>query len=162
MKTAGLVSGSLGTSKSRNAVYFSLVSPLDPNPDPKYKPCLHLKKHHDLLCVIDLEPAQSSLAIFQTVNGSSVRVLDKDHQTQRRIRKVRKSSKEKYEEPSPKKKSRYDQGQSSYHCQAPTLPCLRDSDAASVRWMAMFTTNTRTLGSACTCRRSSPLALMRG
>ena len=32
--------GGFGTSNGKKAVYFSLVSPLDPNPDPKYKPPL--------------------------------------------------------------------------------------------------------------------------
>ena len=36
--------------KENKPEYFSLVSPLDPNPDPKYKPYLHMKNHH----VIDL------------------------------------------------------------------------------------------------------------
>ena len=31
----------------RKAVYVSLVSSLDPNPDPKHKPQLHKKNHHD-------------------------------------------------------------------------------------------------------------------
>ena len=52
-------------------VCFSLVSPLDQNPDPKYKPCLHLKNHHHLLFVLILEAAQNPLDFFQqTANGS--------------------------------------------------------------------------------------------
>ena len=52
--------GGLGTIRSRQAVYFSLVSPLGQNPDPKYKPYLHLKNHHDFESVIDREAAQAS------------------------------------------------------------------------------------------------------
>ena len=70
-----------GTSKDRKTMYFSLVSPLDPNSHTKYKPYLHMKNHHDRLFVIDLESAQNSLEIHQTANGkclvlrhSSVRV----------------------------------------------------------------------------------------
>ena len=51
-------------------MYFSLVSPLDPNPDRKYQPYLHMKSHHDRLFVTDLEAAQDSLEFFQTANGS--------------------------------------------------------------------------------------------
>ena len=90
-----------GISKGRNAVYFSLVSPLDPNPDPNYKPSFHMKNHHDRWFVIDLEAAQNSLEFCQTANGSvpcfdtvlaelhsSGGVPRQDHQHQRRIRKV--------------------------------------------------------------------------
>ena len=84
--------------KVEKAVYFSLVSPLDSNPDPKYKPCLRLKKHHDRLFVIDLEAAQHSLEFSSAYEREclvlrhiSVRVLHKDQHPQRRIRKVRRS-----------------------------------------------------------------------
>ena len=49
-------------------MYFSLVSPLDPNP--KYKSYRHLKPHHELICVIDLEAVQESLEFYHTENGS--------------------------------------------------------------------------------------------
>ena len=62
--------GGFGTSRGGEAVYLSLVSPLDQNPDPKYKPYLHLKNHHDFLLVIDLEAARNSLEFDQTANGS--------------------------------------------------------------------------------------------
>ena len=62
--------GRFGTTRSRETVYFSLVSPLDENPDPNYKPYLHVKNHHDMLFVIDLEAAQHSLDFYQTTNGS--------------------------------------------------------------------------------------------
>ena len=55
---------------SRKAVYFSVVSPLDPRPDPKYKPYLHMKNHHERLFVMDLEAAQNSLGFYQTANGT--------------------------------------------------------------------------------------------
>ena len=47
--------------KAENAVFFSLVSPLDQNPGPKYQPYFNLKKNHDLMFVLDLEAAQNSL-----------------------------------------------------------------------------------------------------
>ena len=46
-------------------MYFSLVSPLDQNPGLELKPYFHLKNHHDLLCVFDLEAAPNSLDFFQ-------------------------------------------------------------------------------------------------
>ena len=68
----GRVPGGFGPSKGRKAVYFSLVSPLDPNPDPQYKPYFHMKNHHHRLFVIDLEAAHNSLELHQTANGSTV------------------------------------------------------------------------------------------
>ena len=62
--------GGCGASKGRKRVFFTLVSPLDPNPDPKYKPYLHMKNHHHRLVVIDLEAAQNSLEVYQSANGS--------------------------------------------------------------------------------------------
>ena len=59
-----------GLCKGRKAVYFSLVSTLDPNRDPKYKPYLNLKNHHDRLFVTDLEAAQNSVEFYQRANGS--------------------------------------------------------------------------------------------
>ena len=47
----------------------TLVSPLDQNPGPKLKPYLHLKNHHDLLFVIDLETAQNSLEFSKQRKG---------------------------------------------------------------------------------------------
>ena len=81
---------------------------------------------------------------------SSVRVPHKDHQSQRRIRKVRKSRIERRAVVSQEKRV------NTTTDSRPMLPCLHDRDAASRRWMAILTTNTRTLGSACTRRRSSP------
>ena len=52
---------------------FSLVPPLDQNPDRKYEPFFHLKKHYDLMFVIDLEAAQKSLDLHQTANGGVLR-----------------------------------------------------------------------------------------
>ena len=69
-RSGGLVSGGFGLSNGRKAVYFSLVSPLDPNPDQQYKPYLHMKNHHDRLNMIDLEVAQISQDFDQTANGS--------------------------------------------------------------------------------------------
>ena len=84
-----------GSSKGRKAVYFSLVSPLDPNPDRKYQRYLHMKSHHDRLFVIDLEAAQNSLEFFQTANGSvfcydtvPLEFLTKIINLKKRIRKV--------------------------------------------------------------------------
>ena len=51
-------------------VFFTRVSPLDPNPDPKYKPYLHMKNHHHRLVVIDLEAAKNSLEVYQSANVS--------------------------------------------------------------------------------------------
>ena len=81
------MSGVLGTNTGRKMVYFSLVPPLDPYSDPKYKPHLHMMNHHDRLFMIDLDAAQSSLEYCQTTKGSeclvlrhsSVRVTHKDH-----------------------------------------------------------------------------------
>ena len=56
--------------KGRTTVYFSFVSQLDPNPDPKYKPNFHMKNHHDRLVLIDLEAAQNLLEFHQTANRS--------------------------------------------------------------------------------------------
>ena len=49
-------------------MYFSLVSPLDQNLDPKCMPYLCLKNHHHLMFVIELESAQKSLEFHQTGN----------------------------------------------------------------------------------------------
>ena len=75
-------------------MYLSLVSSLDPNPNPKCNPYLHMKNHHDRWFVIVMEAAQNSLILLQTVNGSvlwlrhsSVRVPHNSHQPHRRIRK---------------------------------------------------------------------------
>ena len=62
-------------SKGRKTVYFSLVSPLDPYPDPKHKPYLHLKNHHGRWFVIDLEEVHNSLEFDQTANGSVRNVI---------------------------------------------------------------------------------------
>ena len=62
--------GGSGTSKGRKAVYFSLVSLLDPCPDPRYKSYIHTKNHHDRLFVLDLDAKQNSLEFYQTANGS--------------------------------------------------------------------------------------------
>ena len=61
---------SYGRNRGRKAVYFSLVSPLDQNPDPKYKPYIHLKCDHDFMFVIDLESAQNAIDFYQTAIGS--------------------------------------------------------------------------------------------
>ena len=46
------------------------LSPLDWNPDPKCKSYMHVKHHHDLIKVIDLEARQNSVEIFRTANGT--------------------------------------------------------------------------------------------
>ena len=56
--------------KAEEQVYFSLVSPPVPNGDPKHKPHIPMKNHHDRLCVIDLVEAQNSLEFYQTAKGS--------------------------------------------------------------------------------------------
>ena len=56
---------------NQDDLYLSLMSPMDPCPDPKYKPYLHMKSHHGRLCVIDLEAAQNSLDIFRQRTGVS-------------------------------------------------------------------------------------------
>ena len=61
IRSRRFVPGRFWLSKGRQAVYFSLVSPLDPNSDPKYKPYVHMRNQHDRLFVIDLEAAQNSL-----------------------------------------------------------------------------------------------------
>ena len=75
---------------------FSLVSPLDTCPDPKCKPYINMKNHHDRLFVVNLLATQNSLEFFQTANGcvlccdkSSGRVHHQDHRHQGWIRKVR-------------------------------------------------------------------------
>ena len=97
IKSGGRVPGGFGISRVRKAVCSSRVSSLDPNPDPKYKPCYHLNKHHDRLSEFDFDAAQNSLEFLSdsereclVLRHSSVRVPHKDHQSQRRIRKVRK------------------------------------------------------------------------
>ena len=55
--------GGFGTSNG-HAVYFSVVLPLDPNPDPRYKPYFHLKNRHGQLFVIEVEAAQNPLEFF--------------------------------------------------------------------------------------------------
>ena len=67
-----LVPGGCGTSTGRTAAYFSLVSPLDQNSDPKCKSYIHIKNHHVFSFVIDLEAVQNSLEFYQTTNGSVV------------------------------------------------------------------------------------------
>ena len=55
-----------GQKNGRKAVYFSVVTPLDQNLDPKYKLYTHA------MYVIALEAAQNSLDIYQTANGCGV------------------------------------------------------------------------------------------
>ena len=58
--------GVLGQNKGRKAVYIiSFVSPLDQNPDPNNKPYFQMKKHHDLMFVIELESSQNSFDLYQ-------------------------------------------------------------------------------------------------
>ena len=59
MESGEFVPGDFEQSKGRKAVHCSLVSPLDQNPETKYKPYIHQKSHHDQVFVIDLESAQS-------------------------------------------------------------------------------------------------------
>ena len=71
IQSGELVPGEFEQGKGRKAVHCSLVSPLDQNPETKYKPYIHQKSHHDQVFAIDLESAQSSLDLFsQTTNGS--------------------------------------------------------------------------------------------
>ena len=71
IKSGELVPGDFEQSKGRKAVHCSLVSPLDQNPETKYKPYIHQKSHQDQVLAIDLEAAQSSLDLFsQTTNRS--------------------------------------------------------------------------------------------
>ena len=93
--SGGLVSGGVGTSRGRN---FSLASPLAQNPNPKYKPYFHLKTHHDLLFMIDLDAAQNFAGSLPNsereclmLRRSPGRVPHQDHQHQRWIRRVRES-----------------------------------------------------------------------
>ena len=69
IKSGALLPGGFVQSKGRKAVYFSLASPLDQNPDTKYKPFLQLKKHYDMMFVLDLEAAQISLDVYETADG---------------------------------------------------------------------------------------------
>ena len=114
----------------RKAVYFSLVSSLDPSPDLKYKSQFHMKNHHGILFVIDLEAADRSLEFYQTANGNVLcydtipsefftKIINPNDGSERFAK-----AEYKEEQPSPKKKSRYDHGQSRNQCQRPTLPCL--------------------------------------
>ena len=109
--------GAFGTCKGRTAVYLSLVSLLDPCPDPTDKPNIHMKNHHDRLFVIDLDATQNSLEIYQTANGS---VLCYDTVPSDFLKKIinLKDGSERFgkeeckeEESSPTKKSRCDHGQ---------------------------------------------------
>ena len=62
--------GGFGQSKGRATVYFSLVSPLDQNCDPKLHPCIHLKSYyHHISFVINLESVQNSLFFLQKKNN---------------------------------------------------------------------------------------------
>ena len=96
IQSGELVAGGVGTSKrlKRSVLLTRLAIGSDPS-NPKYKPKLHLQNQDYRLFVIDLEAAQNSLEFNQTANGSvvcfdsSVRVPHKDHQPQRRTRKVR-------------------------------------------------------------------------
>ena len=109
--------GGFGTSKGRKAMYCSLVSPRDPTPDPKCKPYLHLKNHHDRLFVTDLEAAQNSLEFYQTANESVLCHDTVPSESLTKIIKIKDGSERfgkeesKEEESSPTKKSRYDHGQ---------------------------------------------------
>ena len=73
--------GGVETNKGRKAVYFSLVSPLDPDTDPKYKPYFHLKNQHDPLFVIDLEAAQNPAGSLSDCERE--RLPQEDHQPRR-------------------------------------------------------------------------------
>ena len=117
IKFRRLVPWGFRISKGRNAVYFSVVSPLDPNTDPKYKPYLHMKNHHERLFVMDLEAAQNSLGFNQTANGT---VLCYDTVPSEFLTKIinlkdgsERFGKDEYleEQVSPKKRSRHDHGQ---------------------------------------------------
>ena len=67
---------------------FSFVSPLDRDPDPKYKPYLHLKNHPTNCFVNDLEVAQNSFFPNSEreclmLQHTSSRALHQDHQHER-------------------------------------------------------------------------------
>ena len=64
----GLVPRRFGEKEGRKAVYFSLVSPLDKNPEKTCKPYNHMKEYHDVLYEIDLRAAQETLDFYQTAN----------------------------------------------------------------------------------------------
>ena len=105
-----------GIRKGRKAVYFSRVSPLDPNLDPKCKPYFHMKNRHDRLFVKDLEAAQNSLEVSQTASGSVLchdtipsEFLTKIIKTQSGSQRFGKEE-QKEEESTPTKRSRRDQG----------------------------------------------------
>ena len=116
IKFRRLVPWGFRISKGRKAVYFSVVSPLDPNPDPKYKPYLHMKNHHERLFVMDLE-AQNSLGFYQTANGTVLCYDTVPSEFTTKIINLKDGSerfrKEEFQEEqvSPKKKSRCDHGQ---------------------------------------------------
>ena len=99
LKHGGLLPGGFGTSRCRKDSASSLVSSVDPNPDPKHH--LHMKNHHDRLCEIDLETAQNSLEFCQTTNGSVLCAT-----TQFRLSSSHKSSTSKTDQKSSEKKKK--------------------------------------------------------
>ena len=99
-------------------MYFSLVSPLDPNPDPKYiKPYFHMKNHRDRLLMVDLAATQNSLEFCQTANCSALCFDTVPSEFHTKTINLKDGSERfakaecKEEQPSPKKKRRYHHGQ---------------------------------------------------
>ena len=65
IKAGGVVPEGFDQETQVQACYFSLVSALDMNPDPKYKAYNYLKHHHDRMYVSDLPAAQELLGFLK-------------------------------------------------------------------------------------------------
>ena len=68
MRPGGLVPGGFGHSSGReSSVLLGSSRPLDRNPNQK---CVHKRRHHDRLFLVDSESAIDSPDFYQTANGS--------------------------------------------------------------------------------------------
>ena len=70
IKSGRVVLGGFSEKKGRNAVYFSLVSPLDKDHHSQVQAVTHVKRHHDLVYVVDLDRTKHSLDVFKPANAS--------------------------------------------------------------------------------------------
>ena len=70
IKERSFVFGWFNQNRGRQAVRFTLVNPLDNNPDLQFRSYRRWKSHHDALYVVDMERAQEPhFKFLQTLNG---------------------------------------------------------------------------------------------
>ena len=86
IKDGCLVPGGFHQHRGRHAVYFTLVNPVNKNPDPTFVADKHLKSSHHTIYVVDREGAQKET--FQVLPGSQRLRRLLRHDAQRMPRQV--------------------------------------------------------------------------